>query len=176
MNELLRLRARLALASLLALVLAACASWGTPQIVVGAPEIAARFAGLDRFTRQFEGLDVAGPQVGFMTESGRIELAWTAKVPGEGALPLSVRASLSGRPVLNESGDGIDLDEVRFDGLSLRGLPFLPALRETRGSAIAGRLPLMSFDPDELRRGDQLYRAEHLEVSSRGLVVMLVPR
>lgn len=176
MNEFAR-RARLGLAFAALLLLAACASFGPPRLQLDAGAIEARFAGLDRFTRQLEGLDVSGPRVGFMPASGRIELAWTAALPGvQGALPLRLRAAFTGTPVLNEAGDGIDLTEVRFEGLSLRSLPFLPALRETQGAPIAGRLPLLTFDAAELRRGDALYRGASLQVEPAGIVVELAPR
>ncbi|MEG1832019.1 MAG: hypothetical protein RR101_05150 [Burkholderiaceae bacterium] len=160
-----------------ATLIAGCASLGPPALRVSASDIEARFAGLDRVVNQFEGLQLSGPKVGFLLASDRIELAWTAKLPdGVVALPIAVRATLTGKPVLNDAGDGIDLDEVRFEGLSVRSLPFLPALRETRGSTLAGRLPLLNFDPDELRRGDVLYRATGLSLGANGMTVDLAPR
>ena len=177
MNKTIARGCRWLLWGLAAAVLAGCASFGPPSIHVDAAEIEARFAGFDRIARQFEGLQVSGPKVGFMTASGRIELAWTAKLAdGPAGLPIAVRATLTGKPVLNAAGDGIDLDEVRFEGLSLRSLPFLPTLRETRGSTIDGRLPLLDFEPEQLRRGEVLYRATGLSLQAGGLDVDLAPR
>jgi hypothetical protein len=115
-----------------------------------------------------------------LTASERIELAWTARLPaGSVPLPLSARLAITGRPVLNAAGDGLDLDQARIEDISLRGLPFLnlnasDAAGKTGDSL--GRLPLLSFDPEQLRRGDVLYRATRVEVSPWGLRVELAPR
>lgn len=176
MSEVLR-RAGLCLLAAAALLLAGCASFGPPRLQLDAADIEARFAGLERFTRQLDGLDVSGPQVGFMPASGRIELAWTAALPGgEGSLPLRLRAAFTGTPELADAGNAIELADVRFEGLAVKSLPFLPALRETRPATIAGRLPLLSIDPDQLRRGDALYQAVSLQVTGSGITVELAPR
>lgn len=162
---------------LVVVLMTGCAAFGPPSLRVSAADIEERFAGFDRIAKQLDGLKLVGPKVGFLTASDRIELAWTATLPERPmGLPIVVRAAFTGKPVLNEAGDGIDLDQVRFEGLSVRSLPFLPALRETGGSAFADRVPLLSFAPEELRRGDVLYKATGLSLGMGGLNVDLVPR
>jgi hypothetical protein len=163
------------------LLLAGCAGFGPPVLRLSASDIEARFEGVSSLTRQLEGLQVEGPKVGFLTASERVELAWTAHLPaGSTRLPLSARLAITGRPVLNAAGDGLELEDARIEDFSLRGLPFLnlsagDANRGKAGDAL-GRLPLLSFDPAQLRRGDELYRAAGVQVNRWGLSVALVPR
>lgn len=163
------------------LLLAGCAALGPPVLRLSASDIEAQFEDVSRLTRQLEGLLVEGPRVGFLTASERIELAWTARLPaGSAPLPLSARLAVTGRPVLNAAADGIELEEARIEDFSLRGVPFLN-LNARDGAAgkagdSLGRLPLLTFDPAQLRRGDVLYRATGVEVSAWGLRVPLAPR
>lgn len=169
----------LALASVL--LLASCAAFGPPVLRLSASDIEARFEGLSRLTRQFERLQLEGPRVGFLTASDRIEIAWTARLPaGSAPLPLSARLAITGQPVLNTMGDGLDLEDVRIKDISLRSLPFLnfnagDALGGKAGESL-GRLPLLRFDPEQLRRGDVLYRATNVQVTPWGLRVELAAR
>jgi hypothetical protein len=162
------------------LLLVGCAGFGPPELRLSASDIEARFEGVSRLTRQIEGLQVQGPRVGFLTASERIELAWTARLPaGSAPLPLSARLAVTGRPVLNAAGDGLDLEDARIEDISLRGLPFLNLNASDAAGKTGdplGRVPLLAFDPEQLRRGDVLYRATGVEVTAWGLRVALAPR
>ncbi|NTU80415.1 MAG: hypothetical protein HGA45_13730 [Chloroflexales bacterium] len=54
------------------LLLAGCAGFGPPVLRLSASDIEARFEGVSSLTRQFEGLQVEGPKVGFLTASERM--------------------------------------------------------------------------------------------------------
>ena len=168
-----------------ALALAACTALGPPAITLSRSEIAER-AFIDRQSidpkrvfKGIEGLDITGPDVGFQTTAQRIELAWSARLAdGPLGLPLALRMSLSGAPVLNAQGNGIDLAEVRIEEVRLPSVPFLNldtrSMNESGDSL--GTLPLLQFRPDELNRDGVVYRATSISLGTFGLRVDLVPK
>lgn len=166
----------------MALLLAACTAFGPPSITLSRSEIAERaFAGsgnleLRKFFKDLEGLSITGPDVGFQTTAQRIELAWTAKLAeGPMRIPLSLSVSVSGKPILNAQGSGIDLAETHIEEVRLAGLPGLP--RDTfRQDESLGTLPLLQFRPEELNRDGVVYRATAVSLGTFGLRVDLVAK
>jgi len=165
-----------------ALALAACVASGPPSITLSRSEIAER-AFLDRGNAEarklfkgIEGLAIDGPDVGFQTTAQRVELAWTAKVAEAPlGIPLSLRLSISGKPVLNGQGTGIDLADTHLEEVRLPGVPALRPDASKEGESL-GTLPLLQFRPDELNRDGVVYRATHVSLGTFGLRVDLVAK
>ena len=175
---------RLLLAAATAL-LAACAALGPPAIVLSRSDIAER-AFVDRrevdtkkIFKGLEGLAISGPDVGFQTTAQRVELAWTAKLAdGPIGIPLTLRVTISGTPVLNAPGNGIDLADTRIEDVRLPSIPFVnldTKKLHTSGEAL-GTLPLLQFRPDELNRDGVVYRPTGIELGTFGLRVDLAPK
>ena len=167
-----------------ALALAGCAAL-EPAITLSRSEISER-AFIDRgqvdLKKVFKGMDslsITGPDVGFQTTAQRIELAWTAK-PRETplGLPLSLRVSLSGAPVLNAQRNGIDLADVRVEEIRLPSIPFvnLDTRQMTQSGESLGTIPLLQFRPEELNRDGVVYQATGISLSTFGLRVDLTPK
>ena len=166
-------------------VLAGCTAFGPPAITLTRGEIAER-AFIDRqqvdarkIFRGMEGLDISGPDVGFQTTAQRVELAWTAKLAdGPMGIPLTLRVAISGAPVLNAQGNGIDLAETRIEEVRLPSLPFinLDMKKIGQGGDALGTLPLLQFRPEELNRDGVIYRPTALSLGTFGLRVDLEPK
>lgn len=173
---------RLPLLLFAAALLAACATLGPPAIVYSRADIEQQ-AFLDRREggefagafRGMEGIDFTGPDVGFATSAQRIELAWSAKIAdGPMGVPLNASLTISGSPQLNDAGDGIDLVDARVEKVQL---PLVSLGGDTRAQDRSlGRLPLLRFDPQDLKRDGVLYRAEGVSLGTFGLRVNLVPK
>lgn len=158
--------------------LAACTAIGPPAINYSRADIQKQ-AFLDRregelaaLFQGLEGANVTGPDVGFATNAGRIELGWTARL-GDGPLgmPLKLSVVISGTPELNAARDGIDLEDVRVEQVKM---PFIKmGSDKLKQNASLGRLPLLTIDPGQLNRDGVLYQAESLSLSSTGLRVNL---
>jgi hypothetical protein len=173
------------LAWLGALALAACSALGPPAITLTRSDIAER-AFVDRSTidpkkvfRGIEGLNISGPDIGFQTTAQRIELAWTAKLAdGPMGIPLSLRVSMSGAPVLNAQKNGIDLADARIEEVRLPSIPFLnlDSRQMNQGGDSLGTLPLLQFRPEELNRDGVVYQATTVSLGTFGLRVDLIPK
>lgn len=165
-------------------VLAGCASFGRTSIDYSRSDIEKR-AFIDRksgeFGKLFAGVDgpnVTGPEVGFMTSSQRIELAWTAKLPDAPmSVPLSLHIAISGAPKINASKRGIDLTDTRLEEFRMPSIPFVNLAGDQlrQGSAL-GTIPLLQFDPKELRHGDVVYEPTGISVGIFGLRVKIAPK
>ncbi len=164
--------------------LAGCAAL-EPAITLSRSEIGQR-AFVDRpqvdLEKVFKGMDslsISGPEVGFQTTAQRIELAWTVR-PKETPLgiPLSLRMSLSGAPVLNAQRNGIDLADVRVEEVRLPSIPFVsPDTKQMmRGGESLGTIPLLQFRPEELNRDGVIYQATGISLGTFGLRVDLAPK
>lgn len=164
--------------------LSGCSLLGPPSLNYSRSDIEQR-AFIDRkaggWGELFKGLDqsfLTGPEVGFMTASQRIELAWTARLPdAPAAFPLSLRIAISGTPKLSASKQGIDLADARVEELSMPAIPFFNLLdaKMRQGSAL-GYLPLLQFESSELRRDGVVYEPAELSLGMFGLKVKLVPK
>jgi hypothetical protein len=168
---------------IIAAAISGCAAFGPPAISLSRSEIGER-AFIDRggdlsgVFRQFEGLDISGPDVGFQTQAQRVELGWSIKLKEAPlGVPLTMRVSISGRPELNAQGNGVDLVDSRIEEIRMPSIPFvnLDPRQTTEGDAL-GRLPLLAFRPDELNRDGVIYRATGLSLGTFGLRVDLVPK
>ena len=167
-----------------AIALAGCAALG-PAITLSRSEIEQR-AFIDRKEAEFnkvfkglEGLNISGPDVGFQTASQRIELAWTARAKESPlGIPLSLRVSLSGAPVLNAQKNGIDLADVRIEEIRLPSIPFvnIDTKQMTQGGESLGTLALLQFRPEELNRDGVVYQATGISLGTFGLRVELAPK
>ena len=165
--------------------LAACAALGPPAIHLSRSDIAER-AFIDRAefntSKIFGGLDafsITRPEVGFQPTAQRLEFAWTAKLNGSPlGLPISVRASVSGRPVLNAQRNGIDLEDARLEEIRLPSIPFinLDTRKALKESDTLGTIPLLQFRPDELNRDGIVYVPTALSLGSFGLRADLTPK
>jgi len=161
--------------------LSACTAFGPPAIHLGRSDIEQRaFVDRERTDLRkvfgaFEGLVVSGPDVGIQTQAQRVQLEWTFKLKQSPAgWPLSVHVAISGKPELNESRTGIDLADARIEQIRLPSIPFvnLGSTGITEGETL-GRLPLLSFRPDELNRDGVIYQPTELTVGTFGLRVAL---
>lgn len=167
----------------LALMIGGCAAFGPPAIVLSRGEISERAfidrsgAGLSKVFRQFEGLDVSGPDVGFQTQAQRIELGWSISLKEAPlGIPLTIRIAISGRPELNPQANGVDLLDSRIEEIRLPSIPFVNIdTRSAEGDSL-GRIPLLAFQPDELNRDGLVYRATGLSLGTFGLRVDLAPK
>ena len=164
--------------------LAGCAMFGPPSIDYPRSDIEKK-AFIDRksgeFGKLFAGLDqvgLAGPEVGFMTASQRIELAWTAKLPDAPfGWPLSIRIAISGSPKLNASKQGVDLTDVRLEEFNMPSIPLVNlGGTDMREGTLMDSIPLLQFDPDELRRNGVVYQADKIRLDFFGLHVNLLPK
>lgn len=168
-----------------ALALTACSALGPPAITLTRSDIAER-AFVDRSSidpkklfKGIEGLNIAGPDIGFQTTAQRIELAWTAKLAdGPMGVPLSLRVSMSGAPVLNAQKNGIDLADARIEEVRLPSIPFinLDSRKMNQGGDSLGTLPLLQFRPEELNRDGIVYQATDVSLGTFGLRVDLIPK
>lgn len=167
-----------------AATLGACTAFGPPTIHLSRSDLEQR-AFVDRGTTDlrkvfggFEGLAVSGPGVGVQTQAQRLQLEWEIRLKEAPAgLPLSVHIAVSGRPELNEDRSGIDLADARIEHVRLPSIPFVnmgPG-KVTAGDSL-GRLPLLSFRPEELNRGGVIYQATELSVGVFGVRVALAPK
>jgi hypothetical protein len=168
-----------------ALMLAACSALGPPAITLSRGDIAER-AFIDgasiepkKIIKGIQGLDIAGPDIGFQTTAQRIELAWTAKLAeGPMGIPLLLRISMSGAPVLNAQRNGIDLADARIEEIRLPSVPFinLDTRQMNQGGDALGTLPLLQFRPEELNRDGIVYQATGVSLGTFGLRVDLTPK
>jgi len=165
---------------LLAGLLAACATMHGPQtITLSTVEIEQQAgAGLERVLAMFEGLDTRRPDVSLMPTSGRLLLEWSLRwADGPAGSSHELAVEVSGRPVLNAAGNGIDLTRVRIEDVRLGGLPrFLGLARlvDRKGMTLPD-LPLMTLPPERLRRSGVAYRATGVSVGYTGLKIDIVP-
>lgn len=168
-----------------ALVLAGCSVFGPPAITLTRSDIAER-AFIDRreidakkIFRGMEALNISGPDVGFQITAQRVELAWTAKL-GEGpmGIPLTLHVSISGAPVLNAQGTGIDLADTRIEEVRLPSVPFfnIDTKKMVKGGDSLGTLPLLQLRPDELNRDGVVYQPTGISLGTFGLRVDLAPK
>lgn len=171
-------------AALIVLALAACAAFGPPAINLSRSDIEQRAfvdrekADLRKVLGRVEGLSVSGPDVGVQTQAQRLQLEWAVRLKDSPAgLPLTLHVAISGRPELNENGTGIDLADARVEQIRLPSIPFvnLGSARMSEGDTL-GRLPLLTFRPDELNRDGVIYAATGLTVGSFGVQVALSPK
>jgi hypothetical protein len=169
----------------MAATLAACGALGPPAITLDRGDIAERAfidrqgGGPSRFLKGLEGLNISGPEVGFQLTAQRIELAWSARLAdGPMGIPLTLRVSMSGAPVLNAQGNGIDLADARIEEVRLPAVPFLnlDARKVGQGGDSLGTLPLLQFRPEELNRDGVVYRATTVSLGTFGMRVDLVPK
>jgi hypothetical protein len=173
------------LAGAFTLALAACGAIGPPAITLDRSDIAERAfidrqgGGPNRFLKGLEGLNISGPEVGFQLTAQRIELAWSARLAeGPMGIPLTLRVSMSGAPVLNAQGNGIDLADARIEEVRLPAVPFLnlDARKVGQDGDSLGTLPLLQFRPEELNRDGVVYRPTTVSLGTFGLRVDLVPK
>ena len=168
-----------------AALLTACATPGPPAVTLDRAELAQR-AFVDRgddavarLFREAERARVQGPDVSVQVGAQRLVFAWTAPLAGTApGLPLSLRIAISGAPVLDAAGTGIDLADTRVEEVSVQGVPFLSFNRAAdvdRGQSL-GTLPLLRLRPDELERDGAQYRAVALSLRGSGLRIELQPR
>jgi hypothetical protein len=167
------------------LILGACNAFGPPAITLSRSDIAER-AFIDRreadakkIFKGMEALNISGPDVGFQTTAQRVELAWTAKLAdGPMGIPLTLRVAISGAPVLNSQGNGVDLADTRIEEVRLPSVPFinLDTKKMGRGGESLGTLPLLQFRPEELNREGVVYQATGVALGTFGLRVDLARR
>ncbi len=168
-----------------ALLLTACAALGPPAIHLHRSDIAER-AFIDRAefntSKIFGGFDafsITRPEVGFQPTAERLEFAWSARLnAGPLGLPLSVRATISGKPVLNAQRNGIDLEDARLEEIRLPSIPFvnLDTRKALKEGDTLGTIPLLQFRPDELNRDGIVYVPTALSLGSFGLRADLSPK
>lgn len=168
----------------LAAFIGACTAFGPPAIVLSRSDISERAfidrsdGGLQKVFRQFEALDISGPDVGFQTQAQRVELAWSIRLKEAPlGVPLTVRVSISGRPELNPQANGIDLADSRIEEIRMPSIPFVNVdMRKSAEDESLGRIPLLAFRPQELNRDGVVYRATGLSLGAFGLRVDLAPK
>lgn len=169
---------------ILAAAIGACTAFGPPAIVLSRSDISERAfidrsdGGLQKVFRQFEALDISGPDIGFQTQAQRVELGWSIRLKEAPlGVPLTVRVSISGRPELNPQATGIDLVDSRIEEIRMPSIPFVNVdVRKSAEDESLGRIPLLAFRPDELNRDGVIYRATGLSLGTFGLRVDLVPK
>jgi len=168
-------------AGLLVVLLSSCATVHGPQTITLSPsEIEQQIVtDLGGVMAMFEGLDMRRPQVSLMPASERLQLGWSVKVPdGPTGAPLGVAVELSGKPVLNEARNGIDLTQVRVEDVRFRGLPrffSLARIGDKKGAELPD-LPLMSLPEDRLRQSNIAYAATGVGVGFGGLKIEIAPK
>jgi hypothetical protein len=164
--------------------LAACMSLGPPAIHLSRSDIAQRAfvdrgqADLGKVFGAFEGLAVTGPDVGIQTQAERLQLEWAFRLKESPAgLPLSVTVAISGKPELNEGRTGIDLADARVEQIRLPSLPFFNiGPGNLSAGETLGRLPLLSFRPEELNRNGVIYQPGDVAIGVFGVRVDLLPK
>lgn len=166
-------------------LLAACAALGPPAIHLSRSDIAER-AFIDRaefdtskLFKGFDGLLINGPDVGIQSTAQRLEFAWTAKLKdGPLGIPLSIRATISGKPVLNAQRNGIELEDARVEEVRLPSIPFLnlDTRKALKDGDTLGTIPLLQFRPEELNRDGIVYVPTTLSLGTFGLRVDLAPK
>jgi hypothetical protein len=170
---------------LAALLVSACASVGPPAIHLSRGDLAQRAfidrqqVDLNQLLKGMEGLVLRGPDVGVQMQAQRLQFGWTARLAeGPMGMPLSLYVALSGRPVLNAAGNGLDLADARIEEVRVPVLPFIAfdsrSFNES-GEAM-GTLPLLAFRPDELHRDGVIYQAGVLSLGTFGVRVALIPK
>ena len=167
------------------LFLAACGALGPPAINLSRSDITERafiyrpaFDILKIFGG-FSGFSITGPEVEFHTTAQRLEFAWTAKLQdGPLGFPLSIRATISGRPMLNSQRNGIDLEDARVEEVRLPSIPFvnLDTRKVLKDGAPLGNIALLQFRPEELNRDGIVYVPTALSLGTFGLRVDLSPK
>ncbi|MFN3566140.1 MAG: hypothetical protein ACK4V1_09195 [Burkholderiaceae bacterium] len=169
----------------LALVLAGCASVHGPRSITLTPEEIERQIETDlgSLMEVFKGVELRRPEVGLMPAAGRVQLAWTVRLPNTALDPglygwTSARIEISGKPKLNAAGNGIVLTHATIDDVRLGGLPRLlgfSQLLERKGAALPD-FALIGLPDSVLRRGDIVYRASAVSVTYSGLRVAIEPK
>lgn len=170
---------------LILLAVGGCAALGPPAIVLSRSDISERAfidrseGGLDKVFKQFDALNITGPDVGFQTQAQRLELGWSISLKEAPlGIPLSVRVSISGRPELNPQANGIDLVDARIEEIRMPTIPFvnIDLQKSTTENESLGRIPMIAFRPEELNRDGVIYRATGLSLGTFGLRVDLEPK
>ncbi|MEW5880832.1 MAG: hypothetical protein AB1761_10375 [Pseudomonadota bacterium] len=169
----------------LAIALAGCASLYGPRSITLTPEDIERHIETDLggLMEVFKGLELRRPEVGLMPAAGRVQLAWTVRLPNTAFDPgqygwINARIEVSGRPKLNAAGNGIVLTQATIDDVRLGGLPRLfgfSQLLERKGAALPD-FALLALPDGVLWRGDVVYRASAVSVTYSGLRVEIEPR
>lgn len=186
-----RLTAVLAPPLVLAFVLAltGCATMGPTSITLTPDEMERRLrTDLSSLFEVLKGTEQRRPEISLMPVSGRLQLDWNVSMPGVsdkeqdglyGNKAIGLAVALSGRPELDEAGTTVLLREVRIEDIRVTGVPRLlgfglTQLTDRRGMTMPD-LPLFGIE-DQLRRQNVAYAASGVEVSYRGLRVMIAPR
>lgn len=179
--------ARIAATLSVALVLGGCATAPGPRtVLITGPEIE-REVGIElgRTLEAFRGLDVRRPEVGFMPNAERVQLAWAVWLPAPSADNLllssvSLTVAISGKPALDAAKARIELTEVRVEDIRVGGLSrFLgPAVAPLPGrvGAQLPDLPLMPIAPELLRIRNVAYEARSVSVGFAGLRLEIAPK
>ncbi len=168
-------------APVLAALLSACATMQGPQtITLSTTEIEQQIqVNLGGMPEMFRELGTHRPEVSLMPASERLLLEWNFELPdGPTGRPVGIAVDLSGKPVLNAAGNGIDLTQVRIEDVRLAGLlRFLSLARlvDQKGMMLPD-LPLMTLPADRLRRSNVAYVATGVAVGFTGLKIEIVPR
>jgi hypothetical protein len=169
------------------LLVGACAHTSGPASLVLSPEDIERQspARMEQVLVVFEGSRTRRPQVDLLPIADRVQLAWTMKLPApaaEGPLapPLTVLVTVSGRPVLNASRDGIMLGEAVIDDVRILGAAPPPAFAlahivDKKGSAVPD-LPLLELRPEQLIRRNTLLEVRRVSVEYAGLRIEMAPK
>ena len=172
---------RLSTAIILLSSLCGCAALGPPAIDYSRSDLEERAfferksGDFKEFLAGLEGIGLTGPEVGIMTASQRLEFAWSAELPGGPfGLPLNFRIALSGSPKLNANKQGIDLTDIKLEEFSI---PFMSMSgAKLKQGAAMGSIPLLQFDPAELRRDGVVYQPDKIKLGLFGLHVGLLPK
>jgi hypothetical protein len=170
---------------LAAMLVASCATLGPPAIHLSRGDLAQR-AFIDRqqvdlgqVLKGVEGLVLTGPDVGVQMQAQRLQFGWSARLAeGPMGMAISLYVALSGQPVLNAAGNGIDLADARIEEVRVPVLPFIAfdASSFNKSGDTMGTLPLLAFRPDELNRDGVIYQAGELSVGTFGVRVALIPK
>lgn len=169
------------LALALVVVLSSCATMHGPRtITLSAEEVEQQIqTNLGDALDAFKGLGARRPEVSLMPSSQRLLLEWNFGASDEPAgFASRVTVEVSGKPVLDASGNGIDLTEVRIDDVRLASLPRflgLSRLLDSKGMTLPD-LPLMTLPADRLRQADVAYAATGVSVGFTGLKIDIAPR
>lgn len=168
-----------------AFVLASCASPHGPRSLTLTPEEIERHIETDlgALMEVFRGLELRRPEVGLMPAAGRVQLAWTVRLPNTALDPaqygwINARIEVSGKPKLNAAGNGIVLTQATIDDVRLGGLPRLfgfSQLIDRKGAALPD-FALIALPDGVLRRADVVYRASAVSVTYSGLRIEIEPK
>ncbi len=165
----------------LGVLLGACATMHGPQtITLTTADIEQQIqTDLGGVMEVFKGADLRRPEVSLMPASERLQLGWNVKLPdGPTGAPIGVTVELSGKPVLNDARNGIDLADVRIEDVRFAGLPrflSLARLGDKKGTALPD-LPLMSLPAEKLRQDHVVYGATGVSVGYTGLKIDIAPK